>query len=767
MTKALCAFWIVACIIFPFSSETPYLIDFFQIAYHPRIRPTEILTMALAVYLVAVIIRAVRHEKPGARFMLVSIFVLLAAITHDILLAFFSPSSTPLSVAGMFAMLICQSAMLAGSFSRSFSEVERLSETLRQKNIALTRMDRIKDEFLANTSHELRTPLNGIMGITESLAQGVCGRLPQKAMTNLSLIFASAKRLAGLVNDLLDFSRLKNRDIKLNLKPVDINALTDAVLSVARNLAGPKRLEFKNGIPRNIGLVEADEDRLQQILYNLIGNAIKFTERGTITVGAKQKENMVEVWISDTGIGIPQERLDSIFRAFEQVDAGVSRSYEGTGLGLSISRHLVRLHGGDIRVKSALGRGSIFTFALPAIEKSPVADNRPTRSTVNRGPAEETPAVTAIESPASDAKQSLDKTPLQAFVVDDDPINLQVVANHLSMENITFQTATNGIDALGLIESGAPPHIMLLDIMMPKMSGYEVCRRVRKTLSPSELPIIILTAKNHVAELVEGFNCGANDYLIKPFSKDELIARVNSQLEIKEAYHTSMENRRLEREVSAQIRKKEQARYREEKARLEKLRYQINPHFLFNALTSIRGAILKDGATAREMVTALSEVFRLSLASRKVDLIPVQAEIKLVRHYITIEKLRMGDYLQISISVDPEIVQARVPVFCLQPLVENAIKYGKMTSTAKLEVRIVVGKRADRLRVEVTNSGVWVKSGADKRGKSPGIGNENIRTRLEKLYPGNHTFTRATGEGMVSVEIELPLSRKQRREDAA
>ena len=235
----------------------------------------------------------------------------------------------------------------------------------------LTEIDNLKDEFLANTSHELRTPLNGIIGLAESLIDGATGSLPDETRHNLSMIVFSGKRLASLVNDILDFSRLRNKEIQLDRRAVSLRACAQMVLTLSRPLVQDKKLELIDAIPNDIPLVEADENRLSQILHNLIGNAIKFTDAGRIEVTAITSGGFVEVRVRDTGQGIPHEHQERIFGSFEQGKASLSRSYGGTGLGLAVSKRLVELHGGRIGVESVPGEGSIFFFTLPSIKGDP------------------------------------------------------------------------------------------------------------------------------------------------------------------------------------------------------------------------------------------------------------------------------------------------------------------------------------------------------------------------------------------------------------
>ncbi len=394
----------------------------------------------------------------------------------------------------------------------------------------LNKADRLKDEFLANTSHELKTPLVGIIGMAESLVDGAAGPISIEMKYNLSMIISSGKRLSSLINDILDFSRMKNSTIELQQRPVDLHQLVDLVYIMANMLLHGKRIKLLNEVPANLPLVNADENRLQQIFINLVGNAVKFTDRGYVRItaralGPEASPDMVEITVEDTGIGIPSNKLKEIFRSFEQVDASISREYGGTGLGLSISKKLIDLHGGEIRAESDHGKGSRFIFTLPvSVNQSTLADEA---NAVSAG-AEEVMSM-AVPLPALPATGGT-----RILVVDDEPINLQVLTNQLSLERYSVMIATNGEDAIRIVNEHLPD-LLILDIMMPRMSGLEVCRKLRETYSLHRLPILMLTAKNQLTDIIAGFEAGANDYLAKPFDKREMIARVNTLVSLKEA----------------------------------------------------------------------------------------------------------------------------------------------------------------------------------------------------------------------------------------
>ncbi|WP_136482958.1 tetratricopeptide repeat protein [Cognatitamlana onchidii] len=406
-------------------------------------------------------------------------------------------------------------------------EEQRKTEHEKQRVADLEKIDKLKDEFLANTSHELRTPLNGIIGLSESLKDGIAGELPSTAIENLNMITHSGRRLSNLVNDILDFSKLKNRDLVLSINPLDIHALVNLVLKVSETLAKDKSITLKNSIAKHVSLVEADENRLQQILYNLIGNAIKFTEKGSIEITAEEKKDMLLISVSDTGMGIPDFKLNDIFKSFEQLDGTTSRNYGGTGLGLSVTKQLVELHGGTIEVRSELNKGSVFSFTLPLSNYK--------RKDILKGVENEVIQSIANKEAASEDEIDTIKIDysnnIQILIVDDEPINRRVLENHLTVAGYRVKEVSNGKEALQCIESGHF-NLVLLDVMMPTMSGYEVCEKIRETYTASDLPIVLLTAKNRISDLVAGFNVGANDYLTKPFSKNELLSRIKTHLNL-------------------------------------------------------------------------------------------------------------------------------------------------------------------------------------------------------------------------------------------
>ncbi|MBN1531170.1 MAG: SpoIIE family protein phosphatase, partial [Spirochaetes bacterium] len=528
--------------------------------------PFQAIVLMYIAYCTYLLVLAMKRRRDGALIFIVTFVVIALTAVNDILSSNIIVATRYMLPFAFMFFIFAQAFLLSRRFAGAFTSVERLSAEVQEKNAELTRLDATKDEFLANTSHELKTPLNGIIGIAESLVDGAAGPLNEVQSENLRMISSSGKRLATLVNDLLDVSRLKNQEVILHRGAVDLWQAAEIVISISKPLVAAKGLLLVNDIPQNIPMVLGDENRIQQILHNLIGNAIKFTASGSVTVTASSPgaggDGFVTVSVSDTGIGIPGDRHEGIFRSFEQADGSIEREFGGTGLGLTITKSLVELHDGRIWVVSEQGKGSTFSFTLPVYTPgSGAAEN------AGEGFARRDAVARREEVPQSSIVSGvlLDESREPALIgfhrrkarggdrpvvlaVDDDPVNLQVVINYLEQEGYRVLPALSGYDALEMIKEEVPD-IILLDLMMPKMSGYEAARRIRNEHSSDRVPIVFLTARDRPDDLEKGFECGGNDYITKPFSRGELIARVGFHVAMRRAIRENSELRALEREL--------------------------------------------------------------------------------------------------------------------------------------------------------------------------------------------------------------------------
>ncbi|WP_232012589.1 response regulator [Vibrio aphrogenes] len=440
------------------------------------------------------------------------------------------------------------------------TKLEDNIKIIRQQNDELHLANKLKDEFLATTSHELRTPLHGMVGIAEALNSGANGPIPAHQRHQLSIIINSGQRLATLVDDLLDYHKMRYGNLDIQTTTVDLAATTQLVLELSKHLLGEKPIRIINQIPAELPLVLADAQRLEQVLYNLIGNAIKYTSEGKIIISATMLEKKIRIQVVDTGQGIPSDQLEHIFEPLIQAGQDSSRYRQGAGLGLSISRQLIELMGGTLYVSSQPFVGTTFSFSLAiASEEDIQAHQTDTVQTHFQAPE-----VTSFINNEDDSLPQNPDGPL-LIVADDEPVNLQILDSFLRLEGYRVKTAVDGIQALALIEE-EKPELLLLDIMMPGLNGYEVCQDVRKHYDHGQLPIILLTALSQTNDRIKGFDVGANDYLNKPFNKQELAARIRAHLTASKAELRRIENAQLQQEL--RIREQVEASLLETQGRL-------------------------------------------------------------------------------------------------------------------------------------------------------------------------------------------------------
>ncbi len=497
----------------------------------------ELGILILVGYIIVVLVRACFYKREGAMLSLFGFLIFGSTVINDILFTFRIIYTKNLLAVGLLFYMFFQAFINARMISKTFNQVEMLSE----RALAL---GKFKDDFLSRISQQFKTSLQGIIGIAESLLDGAVGTLSQEQHRNLALIVCSGKRLNNLVNNLLDFSQLKTSELNLKKKPVDLFQVTELVISLLRPLFQAKTLTVKNELDKNFPLVEADEHRLQQILYNLIGNAIKYTDAGSITIKAELKDTWLVVSVNDTGIGITENRLSEIFKPFTTEHQANSR---GTGLGLSIVKSLVELHEGKIWVKSQLGKGSEFSFTIPISKqkKEVVEFDSEQLAKINQA-CENNLAAQLISNANTNAT-------FKILVVDDEAINRQILFNQLSLQQYLVMTANDGESALKML-ADQEFDLLILDMMMPQMSGVEACTILRKRFSAFELPILMLIEQGQEPDELNIFEVGANDYLYKPFCKTEMLARVKILLNLKSSFKFSLTNaRHLEAEWTGRI----------------------------------------------------------------------------------------------------------------------------------------------------------------------------------------------------------------------
>lgn len=678
----------------------------------------------ISLYVVYVMSVGALRRMEGSVYMLIGALSLLTMVVVHALEFLGVGTSFSIQLACWMCFVIAQWLLLSKRFVGAYAAVEKLTGRLRS-------MDRLKDEFLANTSHEMKTPLHGIINISRSLLDGAAGSMTPEQEKNIAMIMGIGKRMDNLVGDLLDFSKLKNGELVLKREAVALRPLVHVIFEMFRHLVGEKPVRFIEQL-NDRQFVHADEDRLTQILINLIGNALKFTDAGEIVVTAREDNGWLAISVTDTGIGIAQDKLEVIFESFEQAGISQAREYGGAGLGLSIVRQLVELHGGYIHAVSEPGKGAVFVFTVPLAIG---ADELPVRRRKERTHARLDLA--NLHAASLETVRMEGNGVYTILIVDDDAANRQVLLNLLSVDSYTVIAVSNGMEAMRQLEQNRRIDLAVVDLMMPGMSGYELCRHIRKQYSLTELPVLLLTARNRPEELMAAFEAGVNDFLGKPVEAGELKARIRTLLNMKQSVSESIS------------------------AEMAFLQAQIKPHFLFNALNTISAFSMYDPENARDLLAKLSRYLRGSFDFKNLErLVPLRTELELVEAYLSIEKARFGKRLQIVYDTQ-DVTDCMLPPLVIQPLVENAVRHGLANRKQGGTVAITIRETEQEVLIRVEDDGIGYehsiqnKHREDRNTENGGVALKNIRQRLLRMYGRDLQITSKPSGGTV-ISISIP-----------
>jgi len=425
------------------------------------------------------------------------------------------------------------------TFVHDITEREKLHQELQdnqtrlgQANAELQHANRLKDEFLANMSHELRTPLSSILGMAEVLNDRIYGEINERQQKAIERIYTSGQHLLALINDILDLARIEANKTELQLAPVAVREVCQSGLIFIKEQAHKKRIGLEMDTSQGPEMINADMRRLNQILVNLLNNAVKFTPVGgkigmTVTQDTRGQSVKFTVW--DTGIGIDAADMQQLFKPFTQVDSSFTRNYEGTGLGLALVQRLTELHGGSIEVHSELQKGSRFSVILPQHQEALV--QQPPRP---RKPEEVGTLIPGqSESPIGEQPPLIGKSRI-ILLAEDNPSNIETLVAYLRHKRYRVNIARTGVEVLESLEETLPD-VIVMDIQMPEMDGLEATRRIRANPNWCEIPIIALTALTMPGDQERCFEAGVNEYLSKPISLKTLYQLIEQQFQNKDA----------------------------------------------------------------------------------------------------------------------------------------------------------------------------------------------------------------------------------------
>jgi len=616
------------------------------------------------IYIALILIRIILRNLEGASYVLI-VFVAICCYAFLIIVNFLTEIPVDYSELVLFlCVLVGFSSLLNYRANTTFMKLEAITEELRTHN-------HMKDEFLLKTSHELRTPLNGILNLSKLLMEGGQGPLKRTQQEQVILIHNITQRLGYLVEDLLFSSNHMSGELRVSPRTVPISIINDVVAEIRSVMSANSYVRILVEVDLTLPPMLTDELRFKQILYNLLHNAIQHTEIGEITVTAYQQRKHMVIEVSDTGKGIPAQDLERIFNAFYQVKNNHHK--DGLGLGLSIAKNIIDKLNGAIYVKSTFGEGTTFTFTMPLAAEDQ-ADKDNSLAIVAQTPSE----ILQLELPL--IHKGNDK---KILVVDDDHVNIKVLADVLALKGYTAIGVDNGFDAVDYVKSNQVD-CMLVDLMMEGMSGYDLCKQVRKHYDMLELPIIVLTAIMKHSDLMLTLQVGANDYLQKPVAMDELLLRIESLLAVRQSSVDAIE------------------------VEMNHLYSQVTPHFVYNTLNTIIGLSYTDMDNTREALYCLATYFRAKLnVHYRNNMVLIEEEIELVKAYLYIEKMRFGDRLTVKYDID-ESIQLMIPALSLQPLVENAVFHGISKKPEGGTIEISVQREGQFIRIKIYDNGVGI-----------------------------------------------------------
>ncbi|WP_315121720.1 ATP-binding protein [uncultured Clostridium sp.] len=704
--------------------STIYILIVLIAKYSIHVYLNLIMSIFIPILLITVILRLIIMTlknsygtlgRKGNIIFLKSTICIFICVTNNFLYSFKLVHTKLIGSVALCGFMILMAIIMSYKFSLTYKDMEKMSSELIE-------MYKVKDEFITKTSYELKAPLYGIINIAETIIKENSDSLKDKNIKDIIITKNIALRLCNIINDTLDVTLLKNNQLKINISTIDIKICTNLVIESYKYIIQNKNINIINNIKESL-MVKGDKDRVRQILFNLINNAVKNMEKGTIKISSNKINDMVYVSVEDTGIGIPIDKQEKIFEPYESLNS------EGIGLGLYITRQLVELMEGKIYLEwSEINKGSCFVFSLLYSEE---ASNLCEVSNIED--MKYFQKLSSIDYPKTKDRKKGENTIL---IVDYELLNIQTALNIFHREGYNVLTAFSGEEALNKIKDNKVD-LILLDVMMPGISGIDICKKIREKYSIIELPILISTLRNTNCDLFLGFEAGANDFITKPFEEKEIIGRVRTLIELKKSMEHAL------------------------KSELAFLQAQIKPHFLYNALSTIISFCYTDSQKAANLLMNFSKYLRLAFdIDNKLMIVPLRRELEMVDAYVEIEKARFGEKIKIEYDIEQELMSEEIPSLSIQPLVENAIKHGLCEKSEGGTVYVSAKKKRGTIYITVRDTGVGMSMEKIEELenidiKNEGIGFSNISKRIRRLNKAEINICSIEGEGTtVTISIK-------------
>ncbi|WP_422659374.1 ATP-binding protein [Paenibacillus sp. EC2-1] len=629
----------------------------------------------------------------------------LLMLALNIILSYENLTSIFLNNAIGFLFLISVLALLIHQYVQAYHDMDTLTKRLQLA-------DRMKDEFLYITSHELNTPLNGIMNVSRALLDESSRRVqgPQET-EQLLMIRNTAFRMSSMVNDIIDATHIRHGQLDLRLAPVDLVSCISVVMEVSRFLAKSKNIQMVPAVSPEARYVYADEGRLTQVLYNVIHHKLTDVHEGDIHISTVIENGQAIIRIESDG--------DSSDRGHSS-DAQAQEN--GFAAGLTVARELVELMGGRIT------GGHEVSIQLPLAEQS-VASGE-TAATAEGLLKRDTLLTT-------DSEQFMEGT-ARILIASANPIDVEHLFSMLTTEGYNTYCIGSAQKAYEQISGTDRPDLVLVDVMLPEVNGFELCRWIRQDFTQTEMPILLISSRSTSADIEAGISAGASDFITRPLDPGEVRVRINTLLAMK----------RLVREAAVN--------------EMAFLRSQIKPHFIYNALGTIMSFCYTDGVRAGELLGIFSRYLRsIFHLDNTEDTVKLSKELELIEAYVDIEKARFGERVNVEFDIDRELYHCNVMPLTIEPLVENAILHGITKQLDGGTVRLGIHRDGVFVRVVVEDDGVGmtpeqIKGMLDTSKRKEGVGFRNTMRRIAHMTGRAPVIQSELGQG-TRVTIWLPL----------
>ncbi|MGE5703296.1 MAG: ATP-binding protein [Clostridia bacterium] len=667
-------------------------------------------------YMVTSMIRGIRNRIHGTGYMIVALLALIATTSTYILTTIVGMEVYAIPPVSIPLFVLMQGILLSERFANAYNQINDLSEQLQK-------WDQFKDTFLLRTSFGIRSPLQAIRHISQSLLQGTGGKLVSTHREDLSVVYHTAKKLDFLVKDIVAYGQIRMGSLQVGRKPVDLVRVVNVLMDIVPFLNPGKNVQIISTIPADTYVVLTDEQRLEQILFHLLSNALAHTEQGQITISCQSDEQYAFVTIKDTGFGMEQGTIQLLSDdSFSAQRMTMSESE----LGLSIAKHLVDQLGGKIKVETEPAQGTSITVSLPL-------------ASLIKGAQHAFSQVAATTTHQTSQPKETNSTHI--LIVDDQYSTRKALVSLLEPEGYSVSAAASGQEAMAIMSGMRGLDLCIVASTLPTMSGFELCQAIRQEHSPFDLPVLLLLTGWNRNNIELASASGANDYLGGSYDKTELLGKVNTLVQLK-------------RSVTSLV-----------QTELDMLRAQIKPHFLFNAINTIIWVSKQDIGQTRQLLRDLSDFLRGSFDfESRASLVPFHSELELTKAYLALEQARFGDRLRVSYQL--ETTDFALPPLVIQPLVENAIRHGLMNTLDGGEVSITTRNGPGCVEILIADDGTGISQAQIDSIHLPdpkvlhasgtGIGLKNTNRRLLKQF-GTSLHVKRRENGGTEVKITIPL----------